>query len=264
MLLPPHRRPTRLLQPETWTASAVPPNPIAFRMNQDHPQRAALLAGLQTLGLSVSDEQVERLLRYLNLIARWNKTYNLTAVRDPEEMLTQHLLDCLAVVQPLKRTATELALAGVLGQGAAGPSGLRLLDVGSGAGLPGVVLAITQPEWAVTCVDTVGKKAAFIRQVGVELGLRNLTATHQRVEEMTAPAFHLVTSRAFASLLDFVNLTRERLASGGVWAAMKAKLTVEERDAVPSDVQLFHVEPLAVPGLDAQRCMVWMRPAPEA
>lgn len=235
-------------------------------MSQDHPQRAALLAGLQTLGLPLPDEQVTRLLRYLDLIARWNKTYNLTAVRDPNEMLTQHLLDCLAVVTPLARAAAELTRAGMAGQGATGHDqpALRLLDVGSGAGLPGVVLAITHPEWAVTCVDTVGKKAAFIRQVGVELGLRNLTATHQRVEEMTVPAFHIVTSRAFASLLDFVSLTRERLAPGGVWAAMKARLADEERAAVPADVQMFHVEPLAVPGLDAQRCVVWMRRAPAA
>nr|MBP6675776.1 16S rRNA (guanine(527)-N(7))-methyltransferase RsmG [Vitreoscilla sp.] len=165
---------------------------------------------------------------------------------------------------PLARAAAELARSGVVGQGADSQPSLRLLDVGSGAGLPGVVLAITHPDWAVTCVDTVGKKAVFIRQVGVELGLRNLTATHQRVEEMTAPAFHIVTSRAFASLLDFVSLTRERLAPGGLWAAMKAKLSDEERTAVPTDVQMFHVEPLTVPGLDAQRCMVWLRRAPAA
>lgn len=229
--------------------------------HQTHPQCAPLLAGLRSLDLALSDEQVQRLLRYLDLIARWNKTYNLTAVRDPAEMLPQHLLDCLAVVTPLARAAAELAQAGVTGPvGQGGTPALRLLDVGSGAGLPGVVLAITHPEWAVTCVDTVGKKAAFIRQVGVELGLRNLTATHQRVEEMTVAPFHIVTSRAFASLLDFVSLTRERLAPGGVWAAMKAKLSDDERAAVPADVQMFHVEPLAVPGLDAQRCVVWMRP----
>ena len=232
---------------------------------EDHPQCAALLAGLHALGLSLPGEQITRLLSYLDLISRWNKTYNLTAVRDPNEMLTQHLLDCLAVVPALGRAAAELAQAsvlGALGQGAGAQPRLRLLDVGSGAGLPGVVLAITHPDWAVTCVDTVGKKAAFIRQVGVELGLRNLTATHQRVEEMIAPAFHIVTSRAFASLLDFVSLTRERLAPGGLWAAMKAKLSDEERAAVPTDVQMFHVEPLTVPGLDAQRCVVWLRRAP--
>jgi 16S rRNA (guanine527-N7)-methyltransferase len=232
-------------------------------MSLDHPQRATLLVGLQALKLSLSEEQVTRLLSYLDLISRWNKTYNLTAVRDPNEMLTQHLLDCLAVVETLGRAADELTRAGVVGQGAGGQPSLRLLDVGSGAGLPGVVLAITHPEWLVTCVDTVGKKAAFIRQVGVELRLRNLTATHQRVEAMDG-AFHIVTSRAFASLLDFVSLTRERLAPGGVWAAMKAKLSDEERAAVPADVKMFHVEPLAVPGLDAQRCVVWLRRAPGA
>jgi 16S rRNA (guanine527-N7)-methyltransferase len=229
--------------------------------SEDHPQRAGLSVGLHALGLSLPDEQISRLLSYLDLISRWNKTYNLTAVRDPNEMLTQHLLDCLAVVTPLARAAAELARSGVVGQGADGQPSLRLLDVG----VAPVCLALAghhHPEWAVTCVDTVGKKAAFIRQVGVELGLRT-TATHQR-EEMTTPAFHIVASRAFASLLDFVSLTRERLAPGGLWAAMKAKLSDEERAAVPTDVQMFHVEPLTVPGLDAQRCVVWLRHAPAA
>jgi 16S rRNA (guanine527-N7)-methyltransferase len=226
-----------------------------------HPQHAALVAGLQALNLSLSESQVLQLLAYLDLIARWNKTYNLTAVRDPREMLTQHLLDCLTVVAPFVREAEALAAQPAPGEQLPAPA-LRLLDVGSGAGLPGVVLAIARPDWRLTCVDTVGKKASFIRQVAVELGLRNLTATHQRVEDMDGVApFHIVTSRAFASLHDFITLTRERLAPGGLWAAMKAKLTDDERAAVPSDVVVFHVEPLAVPGLDAQRCIVWMRPA---
>lgn len=213
-----------------------------------HPQRAALLSGLQALSLDLSETQVNQLLQYLDLIVRWNKVYNLTAVRDPADMLTQHLLDCLAVVPPLRK-----ALAGV--------EAPRVLDVGSGAGLPGVVLAIVQPAWQVTTVDTVAKKAAFMRQVGAELGLANLTAVHQRVEAMGGPGWHLVTSRAFASLLDFVSLTRERLLPAlGIWVAMKARLTPEERAAVPTDVSLFHVEPLQVPGLDAERCLVWMRP----
>jgi 16S rRNA (guanine527-N7)-methyltransferase len=137
----------------------------------------------------------------------------------------------------------------------------RVLDVGSGAGLPGVVLAICEPTWQVTCVDAVAKKATFIRQVAAELALPNLSATHQRVEAMTGPGFDLITSRAFATLADFINLTRDRLAPAGRWAAMKAKLTDEEQAAVPSGVSVFHVEPLAVPGLDAARCLVWMRPA---
>ncbi|HJV69921.1 16S rRNA (guanine(527)-N(7))-methyltransferase RsmG, partial [Ideonella sp.] len=149
-------------------------------------------------------------------------------------------------------------LAARAGQGGVPPQ--RVLDVGSGAGLPGVVLAICQPDWHVTCVDAVAKKASFIRQVAAELGLPNLQASHQRVEAMSEPPFDLITSRAFATLADFVALTRERLAAGGCWVAMKAKLSDDERAAVPKDVAVFHVEPLTVPGLDATRCLVWMRP----
>ena len=181
------------------------------------------------------------------LLARWNATYNLTAVRDPAEMRVQHLADCLAVVEPLRRQ---------LGQRAA-----RLLDVGSGGGLPGVVLAVADANWDVTCVDAVGKKAAFIRQVAAELALPNLHAEHARVEALKkAPPFDVIASRAFASLADFVRLTRPLLAADGVWMAMKGKRPDDEIAALPADTEVFHVEPLAVPGLDAERCLVWMRP----
>lgn len=216
-----------------------------------HPHAAALAQGIAQLGLSLPDGAPDQLLAYLDLIARWNQVYNLTAVRDPQQMLTQHLLDCLAIVDPLRRQAAELGH----------PNDLRLLDVGSGAGLPGVVLAIANPGWSVTCVDTVAKKASFIRQVGAELGLRHLQAVHQRVEDMTAAPFTMITSRAFASLADFVALTRERLADNGCWAAMKAHLRNDERANLPPDVSMFHVERLAIPDLDAERCLVWMRQA---
>lgn len=208
--------------------------------------RPALADICQTLGLAVEPTTLDRLLAYLALLQRWNATYNLTAVRDPAEMLTQHLADCLAVVGPLRRQL-----------GAA--SERRLLDVGSGGGLPGVVLAVLEPGWSVTCVDTVGKKAAFIRQVAVELGLRNLAAEHARVEALKLPPFDLITSRAFASLADFVSLTWQLLAPAGVWAAMKGKTPEAELGALPEGVTVFHVEPLQVPGLDADRCIVWMR-----
>ncbi|MBQ0932038.1 16S rRNA (guanine(527)-N(7))-methyltransferase RsmG [Ideonella alba] len=216
-----------------------------------HPHAAALARGITALGLTLPEGAEAQLLAYLDLIARWNQVYNLTAVRDPAQMLTQHLLDCLAVVQPLRQQATALGHA----------DDLRLLDVGSGAGLPGVVLAIANPGWSVTCVDTVAKKATFIRQVGAELGLRQLQAVHQRVETMSGAPYAMITSRAFASLVDFITLTRGRLAPGGCWAAMKAHLTEDERQAVPTDVSMFHVERLTVPGLDAERCIVWLRPA---
>ena len=216
-----------------------------------HPLHAELTQGLSALGLPLSPETEQRLLDYLDLIARWNKVYNLTAVREPQDMLRQHLLDCLAAVPLLD--AAEAARGD-------GRASWRILDVGSGAGLPGVVLAIVRPQWQVTCVDTVAKKATFIRQVGVELGLPNLQAVHQRVEAMDTPPFALITSRAFASLADFIALTRERLAPQGQWAAMKAHLTEDERAAVPPDVRITGVSPLVVPGLEAQRCLVWMRP----
>lgn len=215
-----------------------------------HLLSAELQRGLDALDLPLSAETQARLLRYLDLVAHWNRVYNLTAIREPATMLTQHLLDCLAIVGPLRRVLKE--------QGVAAP---RVLDVGSGAGLPGAVLAICEPTWQVTCVDAVAKKATFIRQVAAELALSNLTATHQRVEAMAGPGFDLITSRAFATLADFVDLTREQLAPAGRWVAMKANLTDDERLAVPTGVSVFHVEPLTVPGLDAARCLVWMRPA---
>ena len=210
--------------------------------------RPALEGACDSLGLALDPAALDRLLAYLALLQRWNATYNLTAVRDPGEMLTQHLADCLAVVGPLRRQ---------LGTG----TSRRILDVGSGGGLPGVVLAVLEPGWAVTCVDAVGKKAAFIRQVAVELRLRNLAAEHARVESLKAGGFDLITSRAFASLADFVSLTRKLLAPEGVWAAMKGKTPEAELAALPAGIAVFHVEPIAVPGLDAERCIVWMREA---
>jgi 16S rRNA (guanine527-N7)-methyltransferase len=121
------------------------------------------------------------------------------------------------------------------------------------------VLAVTEPNWDVSCVDTVGKKAAFVRHVAGELGLPNLHAEHARVEHLQRAPFDVITSRAFASLADFVRLTRHLLAPGGVWMAMKGKRPDDEIAALPAGVEVFHVEPITVPGLDAQRCLVWMR-----
>jgi len=209
---------------------------------------AAIADVCAALGVAPSPAQLDQLSAYLALLQRWNATYNLTAVRDPAQMLTHHLADCLAVVGPVRAR---------LGDRAA-----RVLDVGSGGGLPGAVLAIMLPTLDVTCVDTVGKKAAFVRQVAAELPLRRLHGEHARVETMQGLGFDLVVSRAFASLADFTRLTRDRLASGGVWMAMKGRHPVEELAGLPADVEVFHVEPLVVPGLDAERCLVWMRPAP--
>ena len=233
------------------------PNPAAAAAAADLLLRDALEAGLAALGLdAVGAETVDRLLAYQALIARWNRVYNLTAVRDPGEMLKQHLLDSLAVISPLRRYAAQRGATDRPAAGAA--DGLRLLDVGSGAGLPGVVIAILQPAWPVCCVDAVAKKASFIRQAAGELGLPRLTAVHARVETLEAAPFDLVTSRAFASLADFVTLTRRHLAPGGVWMAMKGRRPDDELAALPAGVTLRQIEPLQVPGLAAQRCLVWL------
>jgi 16S rRNA (guanine527-N7)-methyltransferase len=205
---------------------------------------AGLRAGVEALGLTLSDAQIKHLLDYAALIQKWNKVYNLTALRDPADMLTHHLLDSLTAIAPLRRHT----------QG----QPIKVLDVGSGGGLPGVVLAICMPELNVSCVDTVAKKAAFVQQVAASLRLPNLRGLHARVESQTDP-YQVICSRAFASLPDFVTWSRSALAEGGVWMAMKGKHPQGEIDALPADVKVFHVEPLTVPGLDVERCMVWMK-----
>ncbi|CAM5778432.1 16S rRNA (guanine(527)-N(7))-methyltransferase RsmG [Ottowia pentelensis] len=204
-----------------------------------------LRQGAATLGLALDGAAQTRLLAYLDLLAKWNRVYNLTALRDPAQMLTHHLLDSLAVVPPLRRHT----------QGR--PA--RLLDVGSGGGLPGVVIAICCPEIAVTCVDAVAKKAAFVQQAAGALSLDNLAGRHARVETLHEP-FDIIASRAFASLADFISWSRGALAEQGVWLAMKGKRPDDEIAALPAGAEVFHVEPLRVPGLDAERCLVWLRP----
>lgn len=210
-------------------------------------QVAAVRDLAETLSLGFTDAQVAHLARYLDLLQRWNATYNLTAVRDPTEMLTLHLADCLAAVPAVRRWRREH------------PEAKRILDVGSGGGLPGVLWAIAETDMEVTCIDTVGKKAAFVQQVALELGLRNLSSVHGRVESIGPAAFEMVTSRAFASLLDFVRLSGACLREGGVWLAMKGKRPDDEIATLPADIDVFHVEPVVVPGLTADRCLVWMR-----
>lgn len=205
-------------------------------------EEATLRAGLKQLQLELNDQQITQLLAYQTLIAKWTKVYNLTAVRDPSEMMTQHLLDSLAVIVPLQRRMSQGSL----------------LDVGSGAGLPGAVIAICCPAIAVTCVDTVAKKATFIKQVALELKLPNLAGLHTRVENIDQP-FDLICSRAFASLVDFTQWSANALGPDGAWMAMKGKHPADELTALPPGIDVFHVEQLQVPGLDAERCLVWMR-----
>ena len=204
----------------------------------------ALAEGLQSLLLELTQAQQQALLDYIALLGKWNKVYNLTAVREPEQMLSQHVLDCLAVLPPLKQVS---------------PEALDLIDVGAGGGLPSVVFAIACPHWQITAVDTVAKKAAFIQTTAHSLRLVNLRAVHSRVEALTG-GFDVVTCRAYASLRDFCDSSRHLLKPNGVWMAMKAKLSAEELTDLPATVRVDKVEPLAVPGLDADRCLVWMRP----
>ncbi len=209
--------------------------------------------GLRQLDLALSEAQQKQLMDYMAMIAKWNKVYNLTAIRDADEMLTHHILDSLAAVPPLERHLKSLLL-----------QSPRVLDVGAGAGLPGVVIAICCPTIQVLCVDTVGKKAAFIQQVAVTLGLKNLKGLHARVEAMlpedVQQGFDVVTSRAFSSLFDFTALTNSHLKAHGVWMAMKAKTVEVEADALPKSCAVFHVERLVVPNLDEERRLVWLQP----
>lgn len=211
-----------------------------------------LAAAGEALGLQIDDSQIGQITRYLDLLERWNRTYNLTAVRERQEMLLQHVVDCMAVVAPLERRRSTHS----------SDRRFRCLDVGSGGGLPAVILSILSPGIDVVSVDTVGKKASFVRQVALELQLRNLGAEHARVEQFRAKPFDLITSRAFASLADFVRLTAALLMPEGAWMAMKGQVPDDEIAALPPGIDVFHVEHLTIPGLSAARCLVWMAPRP--
>jgi 16S rRNA (guanine527-N7)-methyltransferase len=205
--------------------------------------REQLEQGAAGLGLTLTGPQCDRLLAYGALILKWNKVYNLTALRDPAMVLTHHLLDSLAVIGPLSRERTGAD---------------SLLDVGAGAGLPGVVIAAMREDIDVTCVDAVAKKAAFVQQVASELRLRNLRGVHARVESLTG-SYGVISSRAFASLPNFVNGSAHLLADRGIWLAMKGKVPEDEIAGLSAKAEVFHVEQLTVPGLNAERCVVWMR-----
>ncbi|MEK0432603.1 MAG: hypothetical protein RL700_810 [Pseudomonadota bacterium] len=203
-----------------------------------------LSRGLSTLSLSLSDEQQSQLLAYLALLLKWNKVYNLTSVREPEQMLAQHLMDCLAAIPAVMKEF---------------PAACDLLDVGSGGGLPSVVFAIACPQWRVTAIDTVAKKAAFIQTAAHSLKLSNLVSVHGRVEHQTQ-TFELVTCRAFAELADFTQWSLKALKPHGRWLAMKGKHPQAELERLPDDVLVEQIQTLTVPGLDADRCLVWLKP----
>ena len=208
--------------------------------------------GAQQLGLALDDTQIGQLMTFLDLLQKWNKVYNLTSVRDPQEMMTHHLLDSLAAVPPLQRY--------LAGKGLDAP---KLLDVGSGGGLPAVVFAICVPQLDVSCVDTVGKKVAFVQQVAVSMRLRNLRGIQSRVEQLTQQ-YDIVSCRAFAALQDFTAWSAQTLKADGIWLAMKAKKPEDELVLLPASVEVLNIEPLQVPDLDAERCIVWMQHAKAA
>lgn len=198
--------------------------------------------GLDQLGIAIDAQARERLLALLALLHKWNRAYNLTAVRSAEEMVTRHLLDS-ASVMPLVR-------------------GPRLLDVGSGPGLPGLVLAILDPQLAVTLLDSNGKKVRFQRQAVLELGLDNVTPVQARVEAYRVEApFEQIISRAFASLSDFVELTEPLLAADGEWLAMKGRAAEQESQALPASIALIERRELHVPGDEASRQLLRLRRA---
>lgn len=207
--------------------------------------RERLTAGLDGLGLTLAEEAVERLVTYVLLLTKWNRAYNLTAVRDPMEMVSKHLLDSLSIVPEL-------------------PPG-RLIDVGSGAGLPGIPLAIAEPDRPVTLLDTNGKKTRFLTQAATELGLANITVVQSRVEDYTPDfPFCVVTTRAFSTLADMLHGSRHLLAPEGRLLAMKGASPDEELGAIPPEFTVLEVKPLAVPGLQAERHLVMVAPRTRA
>jgi 16S rRNA (guanine527-N7)-methyltransferase len=196
--------------------------------------------GIKDLQLDLEQAQIEKLLDYLALLFKWNSVYNLTSVRDPMQMVTHHLLDSLAAVPAFKRAG-------------------NVLDVGAGGGLPGMVLAIARPDMKVSMIDTVHKKTAFLTQVKAELGLSNVTVYTMRVEQLQVKQlFDVITSRAFADLSDFVNWSGHLLAEGGQFIALKGVAPPDERERLPSDWKVSSVQPLEVPGLGAERHLVFI------
>ena len=203
----------------------------------------ALAEGVHALGIVLPDGARETLDAYVALLAKWNRTYNLTAIREPERMVTHHLLDALAVLPHLPQREQ-----------------LRLLDVGAGGGVPGLPLAIARPQWTVALVDSSHKKAAFLAQAAAELGLRNVTATATRVEDYAPAArFDVVISRAFADLRTFAETSARHLAEDGQLVAMKGVHPDEEIAELPTDVAVIAAPRLDVPGLDAARHLIVMR-----
>ena len=204
-------------------------------------QAQQLRDGIQALGLDIDEAKQAKLLDYAALLQKWNKTYNLTALRDPAQTVSHHLLDSLTLLSYIEHAQT-------------------MLDVGSGGGQPGIPTAICRPDLDITLLDANTKKTTFLRQAVIELGLNNVTVASGRVEEMHDKKVDVVTSRAFAELKDFISLTAHLLNEQGYWAAMKGVYPYEELEQVPENVEIVKVDKLSVPMLEAERHMVIMKP----
>lgn len=211
--------------------------------------RPLLESGILRLGLVLDVPQVDSLLAFADLLLRWGRTYNLTAVRAPRDVVTHHLLDCLAVVPAIQREFVRTR-------------GRRVLDVGSGAGLPGLVIAVADPTAEVVCIDSVGKKTAFVGQAVANLGLRNVESLQGRVESADLPGFDVIISRAFSSLPEFVRVTERLLHAEGVWIAMKGRVPSDEIAEMPT-TWAIHAERLLVPEVEGQRCLVRIKRTPD-
>jgi 16S rRNA (guanine527-N7)-methyltransferase len=209
--------------------------------NFDRSALAQVLAeGIAEMRLDVSPAQQDQLMDYLGLMFKWNAVYNLTSLRDPMQMVTHHLLDSLAAVPAFLDAK-------------------NVLDVGSGGGLPGIVLAIVRPDVKISMIDTVHKKTAFLTQVKAELNLSNVAVYTMRVEQLqVSDKFDVITSRAFADLSDFVNWSSHLLAEGGRYIALKGVAPKEEQERVPAEWKVTKVEPLQVPRLGAERHLVFI------
>lgn len=201
-------------------------------------ERQQLRDGLAALGIALAAGGEDRLLAFRDLLLKWNRTYNLTAITDPQAAIAHHLLDSLAILPWVGEAP--------------------LLDVGSGGGLPGIPLAIARPALEVTMVDAVQKKVSFLQQAAIELHLPNARACHSRIEQL-AGQYAQISSRAFAELADFIRLTRPMLAPGGRWLAMKGQYPEAELKALPADIRVDAVHSLVVPGLAAERHLIILK-----
>jgi 16S rRNA (guanine527-N7)-methyltransferase len=200
-----------------------------------------LAEGVKLLPLSLSDEQLSKMIAYLALLVKWNSVYNLTSVRDPKEMVKQHLLDSLSAAHAFKDAQ-------------------NILDVGSGGGLPGMILAICYPDKRISMIDTVNKKTAFLNQAKAELGLKNVTVHTGRVEALqVVDKFDVITSRAFSEICNFVNWSGHLLAEGGQFLAMKGVNPNEEIERMPAGWAVSGIEVLSVPGLDVERHLIYIK-----